>query len=163
MKSSNGEIAEKLFLEACALQGWSAAKIPTGLTKTPDYKVESKSGSYIAEVKQISLSGYELGKAHSFKVGAKIRSAIGDAKNQLRDLELPTMLVVCDLRGAGLATYENIVAAMYGELTVTVDKHTGAIEGPFHGRNAQMRNNVNTSISAVAQVSYDLTNYDGNQ
>lgn len=157
MKKTSENLGEKLFYEICEFQGWDSKKIKEKEEKTPDFEVKTTKGQFIAEVKQFEYD-YEFGEVLSYTTGNKVRAAIKKAKDQLQGHEFPSLLALLDTRGMGLTGYENILSAMYGALTINVNKVTGEAGPMFHGRDAKMRENWNTSISAVAAISYSGAN-----
>jgi hypothetical protein len=95
-------------------------------------------------------------------IGDHVRSAINDAKKQVqfgtRHLGLLSILLIYNKIDPSFGTFgtedHDFTTAMYGELTVPINRRTGTIEGEiFHGRNARLRGDTNTSFSAVGRLS----------
>ncbi len=154
----DGNAAVKLFLEVCEFQKWDANKIEETDKRTPDYQVVTPSGGFIAEVKQLNAEGYKTGQVFSYTPATRVRNAIGKAKGQLQNHDIPTMLVICDVRRVGYTRFEFMTAGMYGDLTMSINKKTGQSSEIFCGRSAKMNEDINTSISAVADICYDCSN-----
>lgn len=154
----NGDTAIEVFLEVCQFQRWQQERIQEDKNRTPDYKITTSSGCFIAEVKQLNIEGYRLGQVFSDSPGRKVRQAIGKAMGQLQGRNIPTMLVMYDVHRMGLTRYESMVAGMYGDMTILIDKRTGRSGEMFYGRNSKMRKEKNTSISAIADICYDCSN-----
>jgi|GEM_PF-5070240 len=152
---SNDVDAVELFLEVCQFQKWKACKIPELNKRTPDYFVRNLSGHFFAEIKQLNVVGYKIDQVYGFKPGDKVRKSIGEAKGQLQGYNAPTMLIMCDVHRVGFTRFESMVAGMYGDKTILIDKKTGHTGDMFYGRNSKMREKQNTSISAIADICYD--------
>lgn len=148
------EGAEGMFKYLCDFHFWNFRKIPEENFRTPDFKVKTSKGRFICEVKELDSIGYKIGKAFGFTVGDKVRASISSAKGQLKNYDLPTLLMLYDKKRTGVCGYESIVSAMYGALTVKINKNTGQTGEFYYGKNSQTQKNKNTSISAIADLSF---------
>ncbi len=84
-----------------------------------------------------------------------MRAKIGEARLQLQPVArsgVPTMLLIYNaldpFQAFGTEPHD-FLAAMYGDLTVSIDLSSRRAGKPFHGRNRAMGENKNTSFSAV--------------
>lgn len=145
---------EEIFPEVCASIDWEVQKIAEENTCTPDFQVTTTKGSFISEVKQLETDDFQSGKAFGFEVGKKTKAKLGKARKQLKGQELPTLLVLYDYQRTGQTSWESIISAMYGKLTIPINKETGEAGEMFHGEDAFFRKESNTYISAVSDLSF---------
>ncbi|MGE3450321.1 MAG: hypothetical protein AB7I06_02835 [Burkholderiales bacterium] len=149
--------SEALFESFCRrhLLDWSP--IPTGVDKTPDYRLQFGSSTVLFEIEQIeSVSGFLPDDVSSRTVGARVRQKIADARRQMQvasKAALPAVLLIYNtvdpLQAFGTEAHD-FVCAMYGELTVRLVK--GKAGGSFLDRNATLRRDANTSFSGVGHL-----------
>lgn len=149
--------SEALFERFCEQHRLSWEPVPTGDTKTPDYRVHFGAHSIAVEIEQIeSLSGFNPGGVHSRTVGSHLRKKIDAARRQMRAAAaegLPTVLLVHNtidpLQLFGTETHD-FISAMYGELTVRLVN--GRAAGSFHGLNAKLRPDTKIYFSGVGHL-----------
>jgi len=149
--------SEILFEEFCATHHVASERIPTGLGKTPDYRLTIAGTTVLVEIEQIeSLAGFNPGGVSSRTVGAHVRRKISDARGQAQQAKvagLPAILLIHNTvdpwQAFGTETHD-FICAMYGELTVRLVD--GRARESFHGLNAKLRPEWNTSFSAVGHL-----------
>ena len=111
----------------------------------------------MVEIEQIeSQGGLNPGGVSSRTVGSHVRHKISEARKQLKtasETGLPAILLIHNtvdpLQAFGTETHD-FICAMYGELTVRLTN--GRSSGSFHGRNAKIRQDANTSFSGVGHL-----------
>jgi hypothetical protein len=141
-----------LFETFCAQQHLDFEPIPTSAERTPDYRLQLGAATVLFEIEQIeSLVGFEPDGVSSRTVGAHVRRKIADARKQVQagsQSGLPAVLLIYNtvdsLQAFGTETHD-FICAMYGELTVRL--FNSRAHNTFHGRNATLRHDVNTSFS----------------
>jgi hypothetical protein len=149
--------SEVLFEGFCSQNRLDWEPIPTGSGRTPDYKLRFKDRTVLVEIEQIeSTAGFHPGGVSSRTVGSHVRHKIGEARRQLKaahEAGLPAILLIHNtidpMQAFGTEAHD-FIGAMYGELTVRLIK--GKSAGSFHGRNAKLRQGVNTSFSGVGHL-----------
>ena len=149
--------SEVLFEGFCSQHLLDWEPIPTGPGRTPDYKLRFKDHTVLVEIEQIeSQAGFNPGGVSSRTVGSHVRHKISEARKQLKtayEAGLPAILLIHNtvdpMQAFGTETHD-FICAMYGELTVRLIK--GHSDGSFHGRNAKLRQGVNTSFSGVGHL-----------
>ena len=154
-------IGETLFEAFCNAHGITWDKIPTGETKTPDYLVTLNGQDVFFEIKQIDKDEeFNIAKG-SRTVGDHVRQRIAKARKQVqvgKKLGVPSVLLIYNnldpMQLFGTEQHD-FLTAMYGELTVLL-KDSRIIES-FHGRNSLLRENHNTSFSAVGHLRRSTT------
>jgi hypothetical protein len=148
-------ISETIFEEFCSSNNLPWEKITECDQPTPDYKVALNAEDVIVEVKQIDKDK-EFTKANSSRiVGDHIRAKIKEARKQVKVASnecLPAILLIYNnldpIQGFGTEQHD-FIAAMYGELTVVLNPKEHSITNSYHGRNQSLRQDKNTSFSAV--------------
>jgi len=147
--------AESIFEEFCTLNSISWEKIQEGEQPTPDYRVDLNGRTVLVEVKQIDEDDNFSNVSGSRTVGSHIRRKIEQARKQAQvasNTATPFILLVYnnldELQMFGTEQHD-FVDAMYGERTLEFDTSTNAITDSFQGRNRSLRNDKNTSFSAV--------------
>lgn len=151
-------IAETIFEEFCALNGISWDKIPVGEEPTPDYRVVFNGQTVLVEVKQIDKDDNFSSVSSSRTVGSHIRKKIEQARKQAHSASNSTtpfiLLVYNNLDDMQLFGTEqhDFRDAMYGERTLEFDTRTNTITNSFQGRNRSLRDDKNTSFSAVGYL-----------
>jgi hypothetical protein len=146
-----------LFETFCAQQHLDFEPIPTSAERTPDYRLQLGAATVLFEIEQIeSLVGFEPDGVSSRTVGAHVRRKIADARKQVQagsQSGLPAVLLIYNtvdsLQAFGTETHD-FICAMYGELTVRL--FNSRAHNTFHGRNATLRHDVNTSFSGVGHL-----------
>lgn len=154
--------ADKLFYQLCQSQNWKAERIKTSDLRTPDYLVQIEDNQFIAEVKELEASDNdkkvinENSTHYSFIPGEKVRAKIKDSSKQLRfgleTYKVPTLLALFDRDYAGYLSPDCVRAAMYGEMTLHISKNEKEASALLHEKNAQMREDKHTHISAIAVI-----------
>ncbi len=147
--------AESVLEEFWVLNHISWEKIPEGEQPTPDYKIIFDGQVVLVEVKQIDQDDNFGYQSSSRTVGSHIRKKIDEAREQARTASnkcTPFMLLVYnnldELQMFGTEQHD-FIDAMYGERTLEISTSTNAITNSYHGRNRSLRNDKNTSFSAV--------------
>lgn len=148
--------SELLFEAFCSTHHLSVQPIPTGEAKSPDYLVSIGGVSAYFEVKQIDQDASFRPPTGSRTVGEHVRQKISEARKQLQPSAktgAPCVLLIYNnldpMQMFGTEEHD-FVSAMYGEMTVLLKDN--AIVDSFHGRNALLRENHNTSFSAVGHL-----------
>jgi hypothetical protein len=154
--------SEAVFECFLSTSGIAFRPIPTGTRKTPDYEVMIAGAGLIFEVKELAKDpAFEQEPVHSGTVGEEIRKRIKRASKQIRsasDEGKPTVLLIFNNRdplqlfGTEHHDFEH---AMYGDLTLTIDRNSGKIVDRFHGQNKSFQPFKNTSFSAVGRLRGD--------
>ncbi len=158
--------SEELFENFLTENDLYFEKIATATTPRPDYLVKAGELNIVFELKELTRDenfkievGKDLSPLSKRIVGDHIRSAINDARKQIqfgaKQLAFPSILLIYDKIDPFFGTEDHdFTTAMYGEFTVLLNSSTGAIESEvFHGRNARLRKDANTSFSAVGRLS----------
>ncbi len=150
-------ISETFFEEFCSSNNLPCEKITEGDQPTPDYKVILNAETVIVEVKQIDKDDELTEEGGSRIVGDHVRKKIND-KHTRRQFKvaskerLPAIILIYNnldpLQGFGTEQH-NFIAAMYGELTKVLNPKEHSITDSYHGRNQSLRQDKNTSFSAV--------------
>lgn len=150
--------SELLFEEFCELHHIPWEPIPVADSRRPDYLVELSSQAVYIEVKQIDRDcQFDTdGLRSSRTVGSHVRQKISESKKQVqfaKHRNAPGVLLIYNnldpLQAFGTEPHD-FISAMYGERTVVLTD--GKIANTFLGRNSLLRNDQNTSFSAVAHM-----------
>ena len=150
--------AEALFESFCDNHAVSWESVPTGKAPTPDYIISLDGQNLYFEVKQIDEDcDFQMSKGVSSRaVGAHVRQKISDSKKQVQvgsRLGAPSILLVynnLDPMQAFGTEQHDFLAAMYGEMTVALKD--SRIVDSYYGRNSSLRDDRNTSFSAVGHL-----------
>ena len=150
--------AEALFESFCNNHGVPWERVPAAETKTPDYVVSLNSQILYFELKQID-EDENFRNAEGLctrTVGSHIRQKIADSRKQVQvgaKMGAPSVLLVYNnldpMQMFGTEQHDFIVA-MYGDLTAVL-KDSRIVE-LFYGRNSLLRENHNSSFSAVGHL-----------
>ncbi|MCS3748074.1 hypothetical protein FHY18_003702 [Xanthomonas arboricola] len=151
--------SEQLFETFCAHHRLDCQRIAETSSRTPDYHVWLGSTLVAVEIKQIeSDRGIDPDGVWSRTIGWHVRQKIVEARGQLRaaaSVGMPTVLLIYNtvdpFQLFGTEQHD-FFSAMYGELTVRIDTCGNAASDLFHGRNATLRENANTSFSGVGHL-----------
>ena len=133
------------------------------MPKRPDYLVEMGELKIMFEVKQFGDDeddkDAQLTGGWSSTPGAQIRQRISRSKKQIQfggNQGIASVLPIYNnldpvfqLRGTDDFDFRT---AMYGELTMLIDKRTRETSDFFHGRKSEMQESKNTSFSAVGHL-----------
>ncbi len=149
--------SEALFERFCVQHQLIWTPIPAGPEKTPDYKLQFQDHTILVEIEQIeSCAGFEPGGVSSRTVGSHVRHKISEARGQMKAASeggLPAILLIHNTvdpwQVFGTEDHD-FVCGMYGELTVRLNN--GRASDSFHGRNAKIRHDANTSFSGVGHL-----------
>ena len=132
-------------------------RVPTSTAKTHDFNLQLGASTVAVEIEQIeSLRGFNPSGVSSRVVGSHVRHKITEARGQLQlaaQSGAPTILLIhntIDPMQLFGTEQHDFIGAMYGELTVHI--LAGSLGHPFHGRNAKLRYNANTSFSGVGHL-----------
>jgi hypothetical protein len=160
--------AEQLFERFCSKAGINATPIPTGGTKTPDYRLSFGVQEVIAEVKQLDpndeekadLAKFEQGKGagYSSVPGDRVRRELSKANSQLATIakgRCPAIIVVYNNVFLRFHTDPyNIRVGMYGIEQVVVAVSSDPKVRPQYvglkfGPKRKMTPEHNRTVSAV--------------
>ncbi len=153
--------SESIFEEFCSSNNLPWEKITEGDQPTPDYKVVLNAETVIVEVKQIDEDDELTEEGSSRIIGDRVREKIND-KHTRRQVKvaskehLPAILLIynnLDPWQAFGTEQHDFIAAMYGELTGVFNLKKNTITDSYHGRNQSLRQDKNTSFSAVGFLS----------
>ena len=152
-------VSEEVFEEFCVNNGIVFGKIPENLmrnVKTPDYEVTTNNQKFIFEIKQLDKDVRCSDGSWSLTPGELIRRVTTKKNRQVKESAtngLPTILLIYnhfDLYFQTLGTDQHdFVAAMYGDMTMSIDKASMQIVDSFHGENSKCQPELNTSFSAI--------------
>lgn len=170
--------SETLFISLCNSLSLTVEIIPEAQTKTPDFKVTTAGGAFLAEVKDLRPNKEEKRLLQEFRdkrtlsgsseLGRRARGMIEDAKYQLREFEghcLPGIIVLYDniklddgtnLGLQGPLSQDHITAAMFGQWVVDLKIENGT--GNIIGRNDRcgpkesFTRDTKNYVSAVAVI-----------
>lgn len=167
---SKKTLSEQLVEEFCHRHHieWRRIKIAQRPgNRRPDYAIKIRGGWCILEVKELAptdednalLEELKSGviKARWVAPGKRLRGPIRSGEGQLRKFaarNLPTIIYLIDTTVSFHIEDFHIRAAMYGDETlyfgVTPSTGTGEFLGSGPGKNAMLRPNERTTVSAVA-------------
>jgi hypothetical protein len=98
-------------------------------------------------------------KCHSRTIGNRVRDRIDSSRKQIRygaEQGLPSVLLIYNNLDPVFQRFGtedmDFTTAMYGELTMLLNKQTGAASELFNGRSQSLQKNKNTSFSAVGRL-----------
>ena len=156
--------SEELFETFLNLNNLSFQKIEEVLVKgarRPDYLVEVGKSQVMFEVKELTEddSFKQEGIASTCKVGEHVRRLIGSSKKQVQygaNQGIPSVLLIynsldsmCQEFGTSNVDF---TSAMYGEITLLINKETRERTDLFNGKNDALQKSKNTSFSAVGKL-----------
>jgi hypothetical protein len=157
--------SEGLFEQFLTENGLLFEKIAVAATPRPDYLVNAGEFEIVFELKELTEDqnfkipmGVDRSPLSKRIVGDHVRRAIDGAKKQIqhgaKELGIPSILLIYNKIGPLFGTDDHdFTTAMYGEFTILLNSGTGAMESDvFHGRNARLREKINTSFSAVGRL-----------
>jgi hypothetical protein len=165
MKTRSEEILEA-FLAASAVP---FEKIAEDTQYRPDYLVSPGQVKLIFEVKELT-ENKKFGvvddpakpyiKSFSNILGEHVRRSIAGSKKQIQygaNQGIPSALLIYNVfdrvfQDVGTSDLD-FIAAMYGELTIAIDKATHQTSEIFNGKNQSLQSGKNTSFSAVGRLS----------
>ena len=158
--------SETLFESFLAANNLPFEKIEEATTPMPDYLVSIGSGQIIFELKELAEDenfGVEDPENsdltnHSCTTGDHLRRRIEASKKQIQygaKQGIPSVLLIYN----NLDSFQmfgteprDFIEAMYGALTVLIDKPTGAVSDGFNGKDQMLQERKNTSFSAVGHL-----------
>ncbi len=153
--------SERLFDEFCRHNKLAVDRVPTVAGKSHDFNLRLVDHSIAVEIEQIeSLRGLSQSGVSSRTVGSHVRQKISEARKQMQVASragLPTILLIYNAADPGQlfgTEPHDFLCAMYGELTVHICD--GKAGDTFHGRNARLRADANTSFGAVGHLTRGL-------
>jgi hypothetical protein len=149
---------ESAFEAFCRFNLIPCRRIHEQAGSTPDYEIVLGETVVYVEIKDIQEDENFGTPVRTRTVGSHVRAKIGEAKAQLQPSAkagAPTILLIHN----ALDPYQtfgteehDFLAAMYGELTVSINLDTRKVSDSFHGRNRSLASNKNTSFSAVGAI-----------
>ncbi len=147
--------SESIFEEFCCANNIPCEKIPEGEQPTPDYKIVLNTETIFVEVTQIDKDDELTTVSASRTVGDHVRKKINKKRKQVKvalNNRSPAILLIYNnldpLQAFGTEQHD-FIAAMYGELTGVFNLKKNTITDSYHGRNQSLRQDKNTSFSAV--------------
>lgn len=148
-------ISETIFEKFCSSNNIPCEKIAECDRPTPDYKVGLNVETVIVEVKQIDKDDEFTKESGSRTAGDHVRVKINEARKQVKvasNERLPAILLIYNnldsMQRFGTEEHD-FRAAMYGEPTVVCNLKENGIIDSYDGWNQSLRQNKNTSFSAV--------------
>ena len=151
-------VAETLFEAFCDAHGITWEKVPTGKTRTPDYLIDWNGQAVCFELKQIDEDKEFQMSQGSRTVGDHVRQKIADSRKQIQvgaKMGIPSVLLIYNnldpFHMFGTEQHD-FIAAMYGEYTVVLKD--SRIVDSYQGRNSSLRENHNSSFSAVGHLQH---------
>ncbi len=150
--------SESIFEEFCCANNIPCEKIPEGEQSTPDYKIVLNTETIFVEVKQVDKDDKFTTVSGSRTVGDHVRAKINEARKQVKvalNNRSPAILLIynnLDPRQAFATEQHDFIAAMYGELTVVLNPKKNTTNESYHGRNQSLREDKNTSFSAIGCI-----------
>jgi hypothetical protein len=149
--------SEALFEIFCQQNLLNWERVPPGINKTHDFNIRFGTSTVAVEIEQIeTLRGFDATGVSSRVVGSHVRHKINEARGQAQaaaQLGVPTILLIhntIDPMQLFGTEQHDFICAMYGELAVHILENS--LGRPFHGRNARLRANANTSFSGVGHL-----------
>jgi hypothetical protein len=147
--------SEMAFESFCQINELAFRRVPESTNPTPDYILVINNLNIHVEVKQIDEDENFSPTFFKRTPGTHVRAKINQARNQLRlaaESGNPAVLLVYNnldpLQMFGTEQHD-FLAAMYGDLTISLARESRVASGVFHGRNQSLREGKNDSFSAV--------------
>lgn len=162
--------SEEIFESFLKANGIRFNIIEEAETRRPDFQVYVGDSQIIFEVKElaedkdfgvaIDSENPDSGTSWSGVVGSHIGRRIDGSRRQIQygaKQGIPSVLLIYNnldtVFQMAYTSDHDFTAAMYGELTVLVDKSSGIVASElFHGRNGLLRRDKNRSFSAVGRL-----------
>jgi hypothetical protein len=163
MKTKSEQLFER-FLTANDVQ---FEKIKEDTSPRPDYLVSIGGVKLIFELKELAEDekfsvvddpAHPHIKSSSGTIGKHVRRRITGSRKQIQygaKQGIPSVLLIYnDLDPLQIFGTDDIdfTAAMYGEYTILIDKHTRQSSEMFNGKNRSLQERKNTSFSAVGRL-----------
>ncbi|HEY6340564.1 MAG TPA: hypothetical protein VIY49_03655 [Bryobacteraceae bacterium] len=152
--------SEGLFERFLTDNGLEFERIREDTSSRPDYLVRIAETNVIFEIKEISKDEIfdAPGVVHSNTVGSYVRESINSSRKQIQygaNQGIPSVLLIYNafdpLQWFGTLDLD-FETAMYGELTMFIDRRSGATSELFNGKNQSLQVKKNTSFSAVGRL-----------
>jgi len=160
--------SERLFEEFLILNGYAFEKIKEETTPRPDYRVSIAGARVVFELKELAKDK-DFGvvrdpsrphiKSFTRIVGDHIRRRIEGSRKQVQfasDQGFPTVLLIYNSVDPVFQLFgtepHDFLTAMYGELTLILNRETGAASDLFNGKNQLLQEQKNTSFSALGHL-----------
>lgn len=152
-------ISEQIFEDFCTQNNLEFHRVPESPEKTPDYQVLINGAAIAVEIKQLEgMSGFNPHGVSSRTVGSHVRKQISAARGQMKvaaKAGIPSILLIHNtvdpLQLFGTEQHD-FLCAMYGDLTIRIGLRDFEKSEAFHGRNAQIRSDTNTSFSGIGHL-----------
>ena len=150
-------ISETIFEKLSISNDLQWEKISESGQPTPDYKIVVDAETIFVEIKQINKDNEFTKEGSSRIVGDHIRAKINDKQTRRQAKAAlkygsPFILLIYNnldhMQGFGTERHD-FIAAMYGELTIVLNPKDHSITDSYHGRNQSLRQDKNTSFSAI--------------
>ena len=161
--------SEILFEGFLVTNNLAFEKIKEDTTARPDYRVSIGENEIIFEIKELTEDenfgvvkdpSYPHIKSSSRTIGDHIRRRIKDSKRQIQfgaDKGIPSVLLIYNRIDPVFQAFGtepmDFIAAMYGTYTISINADTKIAADWFNGENQMLRDNRNTSFSAVGHLS----------
>jgi hypothetical protein len=151
--------AEILFEDFCNSNGILCERIKEATVPTPDYRILLDNQAVYVEIKQIDKDDNFNFAAGSRTVGSHIREKITEARRQVKagsNTGFPSILLVYNNldRMQMFGTEEHdFITAMYGEMTLVLNRSEHRITDSFYGKNRSFAEDKSVYFSAVGLLS----------
>jgi len=160
--------SEELFEGFLIANNVRFEKINEEKSSRPDYMVTTSDLQFVIEVKELSRDD-NFGvvkdpaephiKSHSRIVGDHVRRRIERSRKQIQygaKHDIPSILLIYNNLDPVFQMFGtedmDFTTAMYGELTILLDKNTKLSTELFYGKNQSLQKHKNTSFSAVGRL-----------
>jgi hypothetical protein len=167
MKTKSEQLFET-FLTANNVQFEKIEEIKEKEAYRPDFLVALGNLHLVFELKELA-EGANFGivddptksyiKSHSRTVGDHVRRRIGSSKKQIQygaNQGIPSILLIYNNLDPVFQIFGtedmDFTTAMYGELTILLDKKTRQSSETFNGKNQSLQEGKNTSFSSVGRL-----------
>lgn len=159
MKTKSEEVFEK-FLACNDVRFEKIVEIYEAAAHRPDYLVTLGNLQLVFEIKELSRDDNFGVVNHSRTRGDHIRRAIQGARKQIQygaNKGIPSILLIYNSIDPVFQSFGtedgDFITAMYGELTLIIDRNTKQASKSFYGKNQSLQELKNTSFSAVGRLS----------
>jgi hypothetical protein len=160
--------SEETFESFLAANNLPFEKIKEDTTPRPDYLVSIGDLKLVFELKELAEDenfgviadpAHPHIKSHSRTVGNHVRRRIEGSRKQIHygaKQGIPSVLLIYNNLDPVFQMFGtedmDFTTAMYGELTVLLNKKTREASELFHGKNQLLQKNKNTSFSALGRL-----------
>ena len=151
-------ISEETFEEFCSINKIKLQKINESVKASPDYEAIINGKKFIFEIKQLDKDIRRADGSWSLILGSEIRKVIRKKNRQVKNSALrgfPTILLIYnnfDALQLLRTDQHDFTAAMYGKLTLLMDKTSIKVIDTYHGKNDKCQPNTNTSFSVIGGI-----------